>query len=126
MSVSIGDGLDQLVDLLGVAHVAGDEPLVSVVGRRPPARHHRRAGRREPLVNRVTDPARPAGDEHDLTGEVEGVVHARIPTTVRTRVITHSIDGDGIADVVMDNPPVNALPVAGWFELADTVTALGR
>src|SRR4051794_32723370 len=25
----------------------------------------------------------------------------------------------------MDNPPVNALTVAGWFELADIVTALG-
>jgi enoyl-CoA hydratase len=26
----------------------------------------------------------------------------------------------------MDNPPVNALTVAGWFELADLLTALGR
>ena len=26
---------------------------------------------------------------------------------------------DYIAIVTMDNPPVNALPVAGWFELAD-------
>jgi enoyl-CoA hydratase len=33
---------------------------------------------------------------------------------------------DGIAEVVMDNPPVNALTVAGWYELADVVTALGR
>jgi enoyl-CoA hydratase len=33
---------------------------------------------------------------------------------------------DGIAEVVMDNPPVNALTVAGWFELADTITSLGR
>ncbi|HZQ84326.1 MAG TPA: enoyl-CoA hydratase family protein [Acidimicrobiales bacterium] len=33
---------------------------------------------------------------------------------------------DGIAEVVMDNPPVNALTVAGWYELADTVTAVGR
>jgi enoyl-CoA hydratase len=32
---------------------------------------------------------------------------------------------DGIAEVVMDNPPVNALSVAGWFELADTVRTLG-
>src|SRR6185295_9238549 len=39
--------------------------------------------------------------------------------------ISHTIDDDGIAEVVMDNPPVNALTVAGWFELADTVTALG-
>lgn len=39
--------------------------------------------------------------------------------------ITSTIDDDGIATVVMDNPPVNALTVAGWFELASTITALG-
>ena len=32
---------------------------------------------------------------------------------------------DGIAEVVVDNPPVNALDVAGWFELADVVRRLG-
>lgn len=31
----------------------------------------------------------------------------------------------GIAEVVMDRPPVNALTVAGWFELAETVRSLG-
>lgn len=40
--------------------------------------------------------------------------------------ISHTIDDAGIAEVVMDNPPVNALTVAGWFELADTITALGN
>src|SRR6266513_2181992 len=39
--------------------------------------------------------------------------------------ISHTVDGDGVAEVVMDNPPVNALTVAGWFELANTITALG-
>jgi enoyl-CoA hydratase len=39
--------------------------------------------------------------------------------------ITHTVDGEGIAEVVMDNPPVNALTVAGWFELADVVRSLG-
>jgi enoyl-CoA hydratase len=39
--------------------------------------------------------------------------------------IRHTIDDAGIAEVVMDNPPVNALTVAGWFELADLVSALG-
>jgi len=39
--------------------------------------------------------------------------------------ISHTIDEAGIAEVVMDNPPVNALTVAGWFELADTISALG-
>ncbi len=33
---------------------------------------------------------------------------------------------DGLAEVVMDAPPVNALTVAGWFELADQVTAAGK
>jgi enoyl-CoA hydratase len=32
----------------------------------------------------------------------------------------------GTAEVVIDAPPVNALDVAGWFELADAVTAAGR
>ncbi|MGH2728782.1 MAG: enoyl-CoA hydratase family protein [Actinomycetota bacterium] len=32
---------------------------------------------------------------------------------------------DGIAEVVIDVPPVNALPVAGWFELADLVRSAG-
>jgi enoyl-CoA hydratase len=39
--------------------------------------------------------------------------------------ISTTIDG-GIAEVVMDNPPVNALTVAGWFELADVVRSLGN
>jgi enoyl-CoA hydratase len=38
--------------------------------------------------------------------------------------ITHTVT-DGIAEVVMDNPPVNALTVAGWFDLAETVRGLG-
>ena len=33
---------------------------------------------------------------------------------------------DGIAEVVIDHPPVNALDVAGWFELADALIAAGR
>lgn len=39
--------------------------------------------------------------------------------------ITSSIE-DGIAEVVMEHPPVNALTVAGWFELADVVRGLGE
>ena len=30
-----------------------------------------------------------------------------------------------VAEVVVDVPPVNALPVAGWFELADVITRAG-
>ncbi|MFP3902099.1 MAG: enoyl-CoA hydratase family protein [Acidimicrobiia bacterium] len=38
---------------------------------------------------------------------------------------TSEIHEGGIAEVVMDHPPVNALPVAGWFDLAATVRRLG-
>jgi len=40
--------------------------------------------------------------------------------------ITSSVDEHGVAEVVMDNPPVNALTVAGWFDLAAIVRALGE
>ena len=39
-------------------------------------------------------------------------------------MITSTMTG-AIAEIVVDHPPVNALPVAGWFELADTVRAAG-
>jgi enoyl-CoA hydratase len=42
-----------------------------------------------------------------------------MPTTVET-------NEHGVAEVVMDNPPVNALTVAGWFELAKLVRDLGE
>ena len=32
----------------------------------------------------------------------------------------------GIAEIVVDCPPVNALTVAGWFELAERITAAGK
>ncbi len=34
--------------------------------------------------------------------------------------------GDGVTVVTIDHPPVNALPVQGWFDLADAVLAAGR
>ncbi|MBS1846891.1 MAG: enoyl-CoA hydratase family protein [Actinobacteria bacterium] len=39
--------------------------------------------------------------------------------------ITVTTDDHGIAEIVMNNPPVNALTVAGWFELAELITAAG-
>ncbi|TYK42770.1 enoyl-CoA hydratase family protein [Actinomadura decatromicini] len=33
---------------------------------------------------------------------------------------------DGVAEIVVAAPPVNALTVAGWYELADAVLAAGR
>jgi enoyl-CoA hydratase len=40
-------------------------------------------------------------------------------------MITSSVSDAGIAEVVVDYPPVNALPVAGWYELADALKSAG-
>jgi enoyl-CoA hydratase len=40
--------------------------------------------------------------------------------------ITSHVDDRGIAEVVVDVPPVNALTVAGWFELARVIGEAGR
>ncbi len=40
--------------------------------------------------------------------------------------ISTTVSDAGIADIVMACPPVNALTVAEWFELADTITQVGR
>ena len=40
--------------------------------------------------------------------------------------ISQTVDDQGIAEVVMDNPPVNALTVGGWFDLARIVRGLGE
>jgi enoyl-CoA hydratase len=46
-----------------------------------------------------------------------------MPTTV---TVHDSAPLEGVAEVVMDNPPVNALTVDGWFELARLVTEAGE
>ncbi|MEU9096189.1 enoyl-CoA hydratase family protein [Streptomyces sp. NPDC048361] len=40
--------------------------------------------------------------------------------------VSTSSPADGICLVTVDFPPVNALPVKGWYELADAVRAAGR
>jgi enoyl-CoA hydratase len=40
-------------------------------------------------------------------------------------MINLTVDAAGIAEIVVDYPPVNALPVAGWYELADTLRGAG-
>lgn len=40
--------------------------------------------------------------------------------------VTSQTDDGGIAEVVMDCPPVNALKVADWFALADQIGEAGR
>ena len=39
--------------------------------------------------------------------------------------LRYEISDTGVAEVTMNNPPVNALDVAGWFELADRIVELG-
>ena len=39
--------------------------------------------------------------------------------------LSHTVDGAGIAEVVMSYPPVNALDVQGWFDLAALLRRLG-
>lgn len=39
-------------------------------------------------------------------------------------MITSAV-ASGVAEIVVDHPPVNALPVAGWFELAAAVRSAG-
>ena len=40
--------------------------------------------------------------------------------------VSTTVHPDGVAEVVVDHPPVNALPVAGWFELARAVQQAGE
>jgi len=41
-------------------------------------------------------------------------------------MISSSVGSGGVAELVMEHPPVNALPAAGWFELAAVLGDLGR
>jgi enoyl-CoA hydratase len=40
--------------------------------------------------------------------------------------VSSTVLEDGIVEVVVDHPPVNALPVAGWFALAEAIEMAGR
>ena len=66
-----------------------------------------------------------AGDEGDTTGEVQGERHpCRLPSKCLVdwmgsgMGITSEVDAAGVRVLTMDFPPVNALPVQGWFDLA--------
>jgi enoyl-CoA hydratase len=39
---------------------------------------------------------------------------------IRQQIVDH------VAEIVIDNPPVNALPVQGWFDLAEAIRSAGR
>src|SRR5579859_8056163 len=40
-------------------------------------------------------------------------------------MVRTELTDNGIAEIIMNNPPVNALPVAGWFEVARQVADAG-
>jgi enoyl-CoA hydratase len=40
-------------------------------------------------------------------------------------MVRTDVTGNGIAEIIMNNPPVNALPVAGWFDVARQVAEAG-
>ena len=46
--------------------------------------------------------------------------------TDASELVTTTDAGDGVVEIVIDAPPVNALPVAGWYALADALEAAGR
>lgn len=49
-----------------------------------------------------------------------------LPTTqTAAKIITLTVHPNGVAEVVMDNPPVNALPVAAWFAIAEAMNTAG-
>ena len=41
-------------------------------------------------------------------------------------MVRTELSGNGVAEIIMNNPPVNAMPVAGWFDIAGQVTDAGR
>nr|MDQ6882577.1 enoyl-CoA hydratase-related protein [Pseudomonadota bacterium] len=43
-----------------------------------------------------------------------------------THQFSSTVHADGVAEVVIDRPPVNALNSAGWFGLAAEIAALGE
>jgi enoyl-CoA hydratase len=41
-------------------------------------------------------------------------------------MVRTELTDSGVAEIIMNNPPVNALPVAGWFEVAGQVAEAGK
>src|SRR6185503_1143947 len=91
--------------------------MANLVGRRPASAKSRGA-------------SLDSADETCSTLSAPAVQPARLPLGWRHCIgqhmpISHAIDA-GIAEVVMNNPPVNALDVAGWHELASLIRKLGE
>ncbi|MCB9727253.1 MAG: enoyl-CoA hydratase family protein [Deltaproteobacteria bacterium] len=76
--------------------------------------------RRSPASGRPITPPSPRSAA--LTRKLK---HVSLPVGKEHAVGISRVDQDGIAEIVMAHPPVNALTVAGWFELAEVVSAAG-
>ena len=138
---------DQVADLVPVPDVTGAE-----LGRAVPSTAGRSSGADRPQATTVAPSRRkralipapmPLPPPVTSTTRVSGVVAATLsrshavgygPPYLTDRQILTAGGGmaittqvhDGVAEVVVDRPPVNALPVADWFALADAITAAGR
>jgi enoyl-CoA hydratase len=71
---------------------------------------------------RHTRDTRPRGKGRVPQADPTGAGHARkyAPRMIRSETREH------VVIITIDNPPVNALPVAGWFQLADALRSAGR
>ena len=111
----------QHLDRVGVPDVADVVVLGIDLGAR--AGEHPCAGGAERLGDAEPDPACAAGDQHDTAGQVQGERHAAtLPSTclVRRERADHlrSAARRDPRLITMEHPPVNALTVQGWFDVA--------
>ena len=120
----LDDRRDHRLHRRWVAHVA-HVVVLGALDLRPRAGDHLRARRPERVADTEPDPAGAAGDQYHPTGQVDRQRHsASLPSKCLVWRGRSSGDGrerlrpDGIRVVTMDAPPVNALTVRGWFELA--------
>ena len=88
----------------------------------PPGTAARARPGRRPL-HRVGPAARAGLSSQRLSDAASGPRPRRARRPMPIDVVQ---EHDGIAEVVIDHPPVNALDVAGWFALADALIAAGR
>ena len=101
----------------------------------PGADHYICPGSQERFGDPAPDSAYPTRHEDAATcivnaaGAGHGLVRYQASAWARRAVLPVGIEvnrNGPIAEIVVNYPPVNALPVAGWFELADALISAGR
>ena len=105
-----------------------------LIGLVPRADHDLGSGSEERLGDPAPDSADPAGHQNastcivDAAGAGHGLVRYQASAWARRAVLPVGIEVNRhgpIAEIVVNYPPVNALPVAGWFDLADALISAG-